>query len=76
MLHENFWSGLCTEATASKLERQQDMLAAQQVKLIRQLELLERCQERLNKQLGGVAQYIQDRPPSNAFAARILTGRD
>lgn len=65
MLQENFLSGLCTEATASKLERQQDMLAAQQVRLIRQLESLERCHERLNRQLG--AQYIQDRPPFNAF---------
>ena len=76
MLHGNFLSGLCTEATASKLERQQDMLAAQQVRLIRQLELLERCHARLKEQLGEVAQYVQDSPPSTRFAARILTRGD
>jgi len=39
----------CLEDTASKLQRQQDMLAAQQVRLLRQCEAMERCRERLDR---------------------------
>ena len=77
-----FLTSACVEDAASKLQRQQDTLAAQQVRLRRQCEAMERCRERLDRFIadldrvrgGGSSQpiqYFKDRPRRKVFLRRI-----